>query len=182
MQNHPKSVLEGERICLRAPEPSDIDFIYSIENDTSTWHLGNTVIPYSKYQIEQYILASDHDLYSEHQLRLMIDISDTSSRIKTIGTIDLFDFDPVHQRAGIGILIVEEERNKGYALEALQIARDYCFGILALHQLFCTVLADNESSLNLFEKAGFTKCGVRRDWRMVDGQWTNEVMFQLINT
>jgi len=34
----------------------------------------------------------------------------------TIGTIDIFEFDPFHKRAGIGILIGNESyRRKGYA-------------------------------------------------------------------
>ena len=38
----------------------------------------------------------------------------------TIGTIDIFDFDPFHKRAGLGILIADEAyRRKGYASMSL---------------------------------------------------------------
>jgi RimJ/RimL family protein N-acetyltransferase len=32
----------------------------------------------------------------------------------------------------------------------------------------------------LFAKAGFVNCGIKKDWLLRDGEWTDELMFQLI--
>jgi diamine N-acetyltransferase len=176
------NVLYGENIRLRAIEPADIDFMYTIENDPAIWRVGNTLVPYSRHQIEQYILSSQHDLYSEKQLRLMIDLPLAENGKKTIGVIDLYDFDPQHQRAGVGIFVLPEEQEKGYATEALRLLIRYSFEILKLHMLHCNITADNAPSIRLFEKAGFIQCGNKKEWRYLDNCWMDELMFQLIRS
>ena len=163
-------------------EPGDVDFIYQMENDPAIWHLGNTVVPFSRFQIEQYAFTSQHNIYAEKQLRLMIELKVTSHKNKAIGAIDLYDFDPLHKRAGIGILIIHEERKKGFASESLRLLIRYSFEILMLHQLFCFISPENIPSLHLFKKHGFVKCGIKKEWRLKEGVWTDEIMFQLINS
>ena len=175
-----QNVLYGNKIRLRAIEPTDLDFIYTIENDPGVWRVGNTLVPYSRHQLEQYILSSQHDLYSEKQIRLMIDLMLPENGKKTIGVIDLYDFEPHHERAGVGILVLPEEQSKGYATEALQVLIRYCFEILKLHMLHCNITADNTTSIRLFEKAGFLQCGLKKEWRYLDNCWMDELMFQLI--
>ena len=178
MSNH---ILQGKNILLRAAEPTDIDFIYKMENDPQIWHLGNTVMPFSHFQIEQYVLNMQHDIYAEKQLRLIIEINGKQGDRKIAGAIDLFDFDPYHRRAGIGILIIQKERKKGFAAEALELLVEYCFEILQLHQLFCHITADNPGSIQLFEKAGFVNCGLKKEWRLHKNKWVDELTYQLIN-
>ena len=174
--------LQGPNINLRAPEPSDLEFLYEIENDSSVWNFGNTLVPYSRFQIEQYLLSVQHDIFSEKQLHLMIETRTKGMHNQCIGTVDLFEYDPHHQRAGIGIVIIESEREKGFAAEALDLIIDYGFNILKLHQLYCTISANNKKSLMLFEKKGFIPCGVKQDWRLEEGEWVDEIMLQLLKS
>lgn len=82
---------------------------------------------------------------------------------ETIGAIDLFDFEPQHERAGVGILVYDPaQRGKGYGAEALALLEEYARTVLRLRQLWCNVLADNVPSLTLFERAGFRRVGVKR--------------------
>jgi len=175
-------VLFGENIRLRAIEPADIDFMYTIENDPEIWRVGNTLVPYSRHQIEQYILSTQHDLYSEKQLRLMIDSLLPEKEKKTIGVIDLYDFDHLHRHAGVGIFVLPEEQEKGYATEALRVLIRYSFEILNLHMLHCNITEDNIPSIRLFEKAGFIQCGRKKEWRFLDNCWKDELEFQLIRS
>lgn len=168
----------GKKIKLRAVEPSDIDVLYVWENDVSTWHLSNTITPFSKFLLEEYIANAGLDIFSTKQYRLMIEILHSN---KTIGCIDLFDFDPMNNRAGIGILISDEERNKGYASEALSIMIDYCFNTLMLKQIYCNILSGNESSLKLFQKYNFQIIGLKKNWIRRNDRWEDEYMLQLIN-
>jgi diamine N-acetyltransferase len=168
-------------VQLRALEPGDAGLLYDWENDTSVWNVSNTLTPFSRFQVEEYVLNGQHDIFAARQLRLMVDLLETDDGKKTVGTIDLFDFDPIHHRAGVGILIREPHREQGYASEVMEILIRYAFGMLRLHQLYCNVSPDNGTSLKLFEKLGFVKCGIKKDW-LHDGQkWQEEWMFQLIN-
>jgi len=166
-------------ISLRALEPEDLELLYSWENNVSYWIVSNTVVPFSKYILKRYLEDSHKDIYETGQLRLMIDnISDHTA----IGTIDIFDFDPFHKRAGIGILIANEEyRRKGYATMALKCLIDYCFGTLLLHQLYCSILANNIESMDLFKKAGFSQSGIKKEWIRTSDGYLDEYIFQLMN-
>jgi diamine N-acetyltransferase len=166
-------------IRLRALEPEDLELLYNWENNLSYWVISNTVAPFSKYTLKRYVENSHKSIYETGQLRLMIDhIHDKVS----IGTIDIFDFDPYHKRAGLGILVANEEyRRKGYATMALTCLVDYCFKTLQLHQLYCSILENNTESIELFRKVGFIESGIKKEWVKTSEGYLNEYMFQLIN-
>jgi len=170
---HP--MLQGEKVRLRAVDPGDLDFIHACENDSSLWHLGATVQPFSREVIMEFIASAAHDIWTTKQLRMMVDTLDG----RTIGTIDLFDFDPKNQRVGIGILIAGgENRRQGFAKDALTLLCDYCFEVLNLHQVYCHVTVDNAASIALFQAVGFTECGTLHDWVRTGRIFTDAVMLQ----
>lgn len=176
-------ILESTDIRLRAVEPSDAEMIYRWENDSSVWHAGNTIEPFSRRIIDQYVRNATMDLFQQRQLRLMIDLkADNSAGSRTIGSIDLFEVEPLHQRAGVGILIhKEEDRNQGYADQALKIIIQYAFRVLFLHQLFCHIDGDNIPSLKLFKNNGFRVTGTKKDWIRTEKGWKDELLLQRIN-
>src|SRR5659263_158131 len=116
------SLLSTKRIHLRALEPEDLDYLYRWENDDKLWAFGSTLTPFSKFVLRQYIENSGQDLYEAKQLRLVIVETATET---PIGTIDLYDFDPFHLRAGIGILIDSAYQKQGFASEALELLKGY---------------------------------------------------------
>jgi diamine N-acetyltransferase len=180
--NCKKNILLGkEDISLRAPEPEDIDFLFGIENDTALWQLSNTLTPFSRFDIEQFIMSSEKDIFIIRQARFIIQKLDEGHLIP-VGAVDLFDFDPVNRRAGVGIVVLEEYRHKGIATKSLDILIDYAFNHLNLHQLYCNIEEKNSISLGLFRNKGFKDCGFKLEWNQSGKDWTNEVMLQLINT
>ncbi|OKL39076.1 GNAT family N-acetyltransferase [Pontibacter flavimaris] len=168
--------LKADQTYLRALEPSDLDFLYALENDTSVWHVGNTLTPYSKFVLEAYLENAALDIYTVKQLRLVI----CNSNHEAIGAIDLFDFDPLHRRAGVGIVVMAEHRGNGHAREALQLLLGYCQGKLQLHQVYCSVTATNLPSIHLFTQAGFQQVGVRKEWLHTLDGWEDVVEFQKV--
>lgn len=171
--------MKHEEIKLRALEPEDLELLYEWENDNTNWAVSNTITPFSRFTLKRYLEDSHRSIYETGQLRLMIDhLADR----KTIGTIDLFDFDPFHRRAGIGILIADENyRRKGYAAMALTCLSNYCFRTLHLHQIYCNILATNTESIELFKKQGFLLAGTKKDWICDTDGYYDEHLFQLLN-
>jgi len=94
--------------------------------------------------------------------------------------IDLFDFNPQHQRVGVGILILPKFRNKGYSNEALELIIDYAFEYLNVHQIFANITSDNFKSIALFEKFNFILVGSKKDWVYSNSNYKNENLYQLI--
>ncbi len=171
-------MLKSEKITLRALEPQDLNILFNWENDTRYWVVSNTFAPYSKHILLKYLENAHLDIYEAKQLRLVIELENR----KPIGLIDLFEFDPFHMRAGVGILIADEkEQGKGYASEALKLLIEYSFERLQLKQLYCNITSDNVRSINLFTKLGFSKIGVKKAWFKTSEGWKDEEMFQMLN-
>ena len=128
-------------------EPEDLEFIYHIENDEDIWEVSNTQTPYSRFLIRQYLENAHQDIYEAKQLRLAV--CEKESHI-AIGLIDLFDFDPANQRAGVGIIVQDREnRGKGIGTEALGLLINYAFQKLQVHQLYANIDMDNTASISL---------------------------------
>lgn len=173
------ALLENKHIKIRAIEPEDLDILYSWENNTDLWIHGNSLSPYSKLTLRQYISdAQTSDIYQAKQLRLMIDLKENST---TIGTIDLYDFDIRNKRAGIGILIDEPYRQNEYASETLDILKEYAFSFLDIHQLYAYISAGNIASIKLFERNGFEKSGTLKDWIFDNNTYRDVFIYQIIN-
>lgn len=171
--------LTGNTIVLRALEPEDLEFVYAVENDERIWDVSNTQTPYSRYLIREYLKNAQQDIYEAKQLRLAICKKNT---FQPIGLVDLFDYDPKNNRAGVGILIKEDDnRNSGVGSETLELLIKYAFSKLNLRQLYANIDVDNTASLKLFTNFGFDKIGTKKQWNLVNGQYKDEAMFQLIN-
>lgn len=169
--------LKAKTVHLRALEPTDLDFVYEIENDESIWEVSNTQTPFSRYILKKYLDNAHKDIYEVKQLRLAI----CKKNGELLGLIDLFDCDFKNRKAGIGIVIKSEEnRNKGFGSEALELMINYAFNKLNLHQLHCNIAESNERSIKLFKSLGFEVIGLKKDWVLSHGKYNNEYSLQLI--
>ena len=167
--------LQGPHIQLRALEPEDLDMMYTIENDTSLWYVSNRQVPYSREVLRQYIINSQADLYADKQVRLMMELRTTH---ETVGAIDLFNFEPLHRHAEVGIAVLQAHQSKGYATEALQLLCDYAFRFLGMEQLVAHIASDNTCSMQLFSTCGFTPCGTLKRWWNVEGTFKDVTLMQ----
>lgn len=171
--------LKGNIISLRALEPSDAKLLYHWENDLSVWPVSFTQIPFSQFVLEEFVNTAHNDIYTNKQLRLMVNNTQTH---ETIGIIDLFEFDPQHCRCGLGIYITEANRKNGAAFECISLMKQYCFFTLHLKQVYVHVNNSNKASLALFEKAGFEKIGLKKCWHKTGIDSYEDVWFlQFIN-
>jgi len=167
-------MLKGHKIYLRTIEPEDIKTLLKWENDHGNWNISETRVPFSKHLLQQYI-ESAQDLFSVRQIRFIICLNEND---RAIGAIDLFDYEPIHQRVGVGILIDEKQRHKGYGLEAIQLVEEYALNTIGVRNLYCSILENNLNSIALFQKANFNKVGHKEQWSNNGGKWLDELIFQ----
>lgn len=168
-------LLKYGQIILRALEPEDIDLLYKWENDSSLWVVSNARAPFSRHILSQYLKDSTRDIYEQKQVRFIIQTTD----LQPVGAIDLFDFDPYHQRAAVGILIHKtEDRRHGYALDALKALDNYAINALGIRQLCASISEENNASIHLFEKVGYQVTGIKKQWLRTPQGWQDEWFFQ----
>ncbi len=171
-------MMHDENIIVRALEPEDLEYLYKWENDMDLWEVSDTLTPFSHFTLKKYIENSHRDIYESKQLRLMIIRQDTQS---PVGLIELYDFDPYHLRAGLGIMIHDmENRKQGYASSAVKLMLDYSFETLGLHQVYCSVPSCNIASLKLFETLGFDRTGYRKEWLKRGNEWEDVIYYQML--
>ena len=161
---------------LRAIEPEDLDLLYRIENDTTLWNIGTSNVPYSRYLLHDYVANATNDIYTDRQVRMMID----NGEGQTVGIVDLVSFDPANRRAEVGIIILNDYRRQGYATATLQQIRDYALRVLHLHQLYAYIDENNEPSLSLFRKAGFSIAGHIPEWLFDGEHYHDACLMQLV--
>lgn len=166
-------MLSHENITLRAVEPDDLEFLYSLENEIENWLVSQTFTPFSRQTLGEYV-TSIHDISIQKQLRLII-----TQDGKNVGAVDLFEYDPINARAGVGVLVVSDKRGQGIAKTALELTRKYAFDVLHLTQLWCNISSNNDVSQKLFEYQGYVKCGTKLAWTKTTDGWIDEHMYQL---
>lgn len=163
-------------ITLRAMEPEDVDAIYRWENDPTVWVDSAAHQPFSRHALTRFIDEnSGADIYSCRQLRLMADREGIA-----VGCVDLFDFEPHHGRAGVGIIVDSHYRRQGIGLQMLTALDIFTREHLLLHQLHCTIAVNNTASIALFEKAGYHRCGTLDQWIYDKSSWINAYIYQKI--
>jgi len=143
-------MLVSAEIKLRSLEDTDLDFLFSLENDKSLWAVSGTTEPFSLVQLANYISHAKQDIAIAEQFRFVIDWQG-----KAIGCIDLYEYNFKRQNAGVGIVILKEYRRKGFARQALTLLIKYAWEKLDLKQLHTGIFSDNKASLALFQSVGF---------------------------
>jgi diamine N-acetyltransferase len=169
-------MLTNNKITLRAVEPQDLELLYSWENNPELWTAGNTRQPFSKFVLKQYILLqTEKDIYESRQLRLMITENEGK---KTVGTVDLYDFDIHNSRIALGLYVDYNFQGRGYATEALHLTEEYVFNYLKINQLYCQISVKNTPSRTIFEREGYEQNGRLRNWIKTPDGFEDIIVFQ----
>ena len=172
-------------ITLKALEPEDVGTLLEWENDRSIWGISETVEPLSKYKLDTYIQQTlTLDVFALRQQRLMIHqvINPEFNATEPVGTVDLFDFDPIHKHAGIGILIHKNYRNQGIGKIALDQFLSYLFDTLQLHSVYANVSETNVNSIKFFESYGFEKIAEYKEFLYEDNLFVSQITYQYLRS
>ena len=162
------------QVHLRAIEPEDLDLLYRIENDVKLWNVGITNVPYSRYALHDYVANASGDIYTDHQVRLIIE----NEQNEVVGIADVVNFDPGNRRTEIGLVIEQAFRGQGYGYSAMQALARYALNVLHLHQLYAVIEASNETCLQLFRHLGYQESSCLKDWLFDGREYHDAIVMQ----
>ena len=171
-----KQILSDGTLSLRAVEVTDVDTLMTWENDSAQWDTSNTAAPYNRKQLWDYAVNYTGDI-TAGSLRLII--TETKSQA-SVGTVDIYDYNILHNRAFIGMYIAPEHRNKGYGKRAVEIGLNYACNYLGLKQVVAEVAAGNTASIATLTACGFVKCGQMRNWFRRGRDYADALLMQYI--
>lgn len=168
-------MLIGDRVRLRAVQPSDYPLLAQWLNDSRVmlyWgRPGNTVSVAEVARLEETEAARGNSR------KYVIEVDGD----RAIGQIDYYDLDWRVRSAWVSILIGDEEYwSGGYGTDAMRTLLRYLFDQLALHRVTLTVHESNARAQRSYEKNGFVREGVMRDWAYFDGHWENGVVMAVL--
>ena len=161
-------------VLLRAAEPFDLDFLYTLENENVSTD-GALTAPPSRRMLHDYLTAYSADIFADKQLRLVIADAATGD---AVGAVDIYDFAPRDRRGYVGIAVLERFRGRGYGKAALDALCTFASGSLGMHQLAAMVAADNDAARSLFASCGFKGCGRLRSWLRRGTRYADAIIFQ----
>lgn len=148
---------------LTASEPLTIEEEYEMQR---TWYIDpkkcTFIILCRDMKKEDEYKRNDKTTDSNERQRIEIDYM--------AGDVNLFfhDIDDPHN-AEIEIMIAEPSyRNKGFAMEALNLIMYYGFNTLGVRRFFAKINETNAESIRLFERMGYIKVNYSEIWKEIE--------------
>lgn len=167
-----------KKVILRPLEREDKTQLHKFRNDSQvTNSLGGFSVGYSLHSIEKKI-----EIWGQQQNTVIWAVADKYTDL-CIGHIGLYDIDYISRKAEVGMLIGEKSYwGQGIGFEITQAAIDYAFNQLNLHNVQARVLENNMASLRVFEKLGFRKDGILRDFQYRDGKYIHGIHLSILES
>jgi len=167
MYNKMKNLLIGKKIKLTSINEEDIFELQKWHNDVSFMRHYDIVsaIPKNLEQIKE--LISNVDKSNTAYIFAVKDLQQKE-------LIGVTGFDDISWNNGTATIYIgiggEKHRGCGYGEEALKLTIEFGFEELNFHRIQLTVLEYNEPAIRLYEKLGFKREGIFREFIHRDGR------------
>jgi aminoglycoside 6'-N-acetyltransferase len=91
------------------------------------------------------------------------------------------EHDPMYRHAGIDIFLTPSRHGQGLGTEAIRVLARYLFEKRGHHRLSIDPAADNEAAIRAYERVGFRRVGVMREYeRGPDGTWHDGLLMDML--
>ena len=169
--------LAGRRLRLAVLRKDDAATMAAWSEDIGYLRLEdtNTAVPLSVERAEEEI-DSLHNGFDSLAFGIR-----TLDDDRLIGSVGFFDIEWANRVAWLGMGIGDRAFwGQGYGSEALSLALRYAFCEMNLYRLSLSVIAHNARAVALYEKAGFRREGVFREYGERDGRRYDLVLYGLL--
>jgi ribosomal-protein-alanine N-acetyltransferase len=170
--------LQGKRVVLRPPRPSDAPAFLKQAARSRSLHRGLVHPPltpaaYASY-LERHRLARD----ATRNVAFLVVRRDDSALAGVVNFSEIVR--GAFQSAYLGYYAFAGMTGAGYMTEALALGLDYAFRLEGLHRIEANVQPGNARSLALVERIGFVREGYSRRYVKVGGRWRDHVRLALL--
>jgi [ribosomal protein S5]-alanine N-acetyltransferase len=171
------SFIETPRLKLRKITPDTFDFIYkNYSDDKLKIFLGLTTdedLAKEKNRYEKGLSTFNKSFAYFHLLDKLTE--------NNLGWCGFHTWFIDHRRAEIGYVLNDDSyKGKGIMREAIAPIVHFGFNEMNLHRIEAFISPDNEPSLKLVAKLGFTKEGHLREHYFKDNQMEDSLIFSLL--
>jgi RimJ/RimL family protein N-acetyltransferase len=168
------SIWQGERVRLRAIEPSDWAAYFSWnQDDEQARGVSSIPFPQSAEAVRQWAQQEATRKPEEDAFRFVIE----NEAGEVVGDLTTHHCDARVGSFSYGITIRRERRRNGYAAQAIALVLRYYFRELRYQKATVSVYSFNEASVRLHESLGFQLEGRIRRTVFTDGQYGDELVY-----
>lgn len=168
--------IESEQIELRTVEEEDIEFLQcGVNHPDVRRHIGVFRTPYNRERYENDLWEADS---SEDGASLLVCPRGDE---EPVASIQLYPVDDGRGWANLGVWIMPDAQENGYATEAGELVIKYGFDELRLHRISGVATAPNAASQRLLEALGFTHEGTNREDVFVNGKYVDLERYGLLD-
>lgn len=170
-------MLTGSRVRLTATTEADLPTLAAWHEDTDLMRSFAAVaaVPRSARELGRWLEA--HQASTTGRLFAIRPVRDAAF----VGLPELDGILWTQRNAGLSLVLGERAVwGRGFASEAMRLAVAFAFDELNLHRLGLTVFASNERAIRLYERLGFVREGVRREFLLRDGRAEDLLLYGLL--
>ena len=161
--------LRGERVVLRPLAEADVDRIVELGGDpeVARWWPGLT---------HEHVGAKARG--EDEGVTVFAIVADG----EVAGLIQHYEeTDPEFRHAGVDLFLGTPFQDRGLGSDAVRTLARHLVRELGHHRLVIDPAADNARAIRCYEKVGFRRVGVMREyWRAADGVWRDGVLLDLL--
>ena len=164
----PQPMLRGEKVWLRAVEPTELVEGVDKVGDATIAHFAGFKVPLSRANAQRFATKMTDQSF-QNPSWIMFNIVPIGGR-EAIGNVSLRDLDMTNGSAELSILL-DDRRNlgKGFGTDAVNAICDFGFGELRLERIWLRVFDYNPRAIRSYEKSGFKTDAVTRRSRFHRG-------------
>lgn len=167
---------EGKYVYLCPIEMNDLEDYYLFLSDSETGKFTGNQIIFTKQTAASWIEKISKP--DSTRVDLMIISQETG---QFLGEVVLNDIDSVNRSANIRIAISgQNNKGKGYGTEAMLLMLQYAFGTLNMHRIELGVYSFNGRAIHVYEKLGFKREGIQRDYLYFNYQYHDSIMMSIL--
>lgn len=142
--------LKTERLTLRPIQLSDLDDLFLLRSDECASNFVDSIVDANKDQTFIQLISTFKDIEEGKYWKWAIDLEGV-----LIGTIALWNHDPVSSSAEFGYRLRFPYRGKGYMSESLRCLLDYGHHEVGIKDIYVYTEVSNTKSNNIMPKLGF---------------------------
>lgn len=170
-------IIETERLLLRKLTPETYQYIFQHYSDPELQEFLGISKP---EKLEEERVKFTKGIATYNKSMLVFQLLDKNSK-KIIGGCSFHTWYLDHARAEIGYALTDDTiKRSGLMSEALKPILDYGFEEMKLNRIEAFIGPNNNASIRLVEKFGFTREGVLRQHYYKDGQIEDSVVYSLL--
>jgi len=170
-------LLTTDRLVLRRFRLADAETLAAYRSDPEVARFQSWDAPYplrkARYAVESMAAA---DSAQPGWFQYAVELTAERELIGDVG-VNLHDN---RMQAEIGYTFAPRWQGRGHATEAVRAVLDHLFRVQGLHRVSAECDARNLASVRLLERTGFQREGLLRRHTWIKGEWTDDLLYGLL--